>query len=228
MANILLIDDEPELLDLLEAYLAGIHTVRKYETPAEALEEAPLEDIDLAVLDVMMPGMDGFEVCRLLREKYTFPIIMLTARDQDIDKIKGLSLGADDYMVKPFNPMELLARIGAQLRRAGMPSRGGGADRDVLEIRGLRLDTRAHTCHLYGKEIALTPIEFSVLLLLCRNRGEVISSERIFETVWGEIYYEANNTVMVHIQNLRKKLGDTRKRKEYIQTVWGVGYKIEA
>jgi two-component system response regulator VanR len=228
VANILLIDDEPELLDLLEAYLAGIHTVRKYETPAEALEEAPLEDIDLAVLDVMMPGMDGFEVCRLLREKYTFPIIMLTARDQDIDKIKGLSLGADDYMVKPFNPMELLARIGAQLRRAGMPSRGGGADRDVLEIRGLRLDTRAHTCHLYGKEIALTPIEFSVLLLLCRNRGEVISSERIFETVWGEIYYEANNTVMVHIQNLRKKLGDTRKRKEYIQTVWGVGYKIEA
>lgn len=232
MANIMVVDDEVEILDLIEAYLTGdVHTVFKYDNPAGALA-APLEKMDLAILDIMMPGMDGFMLCRKIRERHTFPIIMLTAKDQDADKINGLSLGADDYMVKPFNPLELLARINAQLRRVRISSAPAGADipkedADVLEIRGLRLDTQAHTCTLYGKEVALTPTEFSILLLLCQNKGKVISSEKIFESVWGESYYNGNNTVMVHVQKLRKKLGDNRKQKDYVQTVWGVGYKIE-
>lgn len=229
MANIMIVDDEIEILELIEAYLNGdIHSVYKYSNPADALS-APLETIDLAVLDVMMPGMDGFSLCRKIREHHTFPIIMLTAKDQDTDKINGLSLGADDYMVKPFNPLELLARINAQLRRVRMLSAPAEAANEAseIEIRGLRVDIQAHTCFLYGKEITLTPTEFSILLLLCQNKGKVISSEKIFETIWGEKYFDGNNTVMVHLQKLRKKLGETKKQKDYIQTVWGVGYKIE-
>lgn len=234
MANIMIVDDEVEILELIEAYLVGdVHTVFKYDNPEAALS-SPLASIDLAVLDIMMPGMDGLTLCRKIRERYTFPIIMLTAKDGDYDKINGLSLGADDYMVKPFNPLELLARINAQLRRAQMLSSASEPDHateedhpDLFEIRGLRVDVRAHTCHLYGKEVILTPTEFSILLLLCRNKGNVISSEEIFESAWGEKYFDGNNTVMVHMQRLRKKLGDTKKHKDYIQTVWGVGYKIE-
>jgi len=232
MANIMIVDDEVEILELIEAYLTGdVHTVFKYDNPIDVLS-ASLENIDLAILDIMMPGMDGLTLCRKIRERHTFPIIMLTAKDQDTDKINGLSLGADDYMVKPFNPLELLARINAQLRRARILSAptGNGNTKDnpeLLEIRGLRVDVQAHTCTLYGKEVILTPTEFSILILLCQNKGKVISSERIFESVWGEKYFDGNNTVMVHMQKLRKKLGDTKKRKDYIQTVWGVGYKIE-
>lgn len=231
----MIVDDEVEILELIEAYLTGdIHTVYKYDSPEAALS-APLESIDLAILDVMMPGIDGFTLCRKIRERHTFPIIMLTAKDEDYDKINGLSLGADDYMVKPFNPLELMARINAQLRRVRMLSSAEAeaeAERenscpDVLEIRGLSLNIQAHVCYLYGKEIVLTPTEFSILLMLCRNKGRVISSERLFESIWGDKYFNGNNTVMVHIQKLRKKLGDTKKKKEYIQTVWGVGYKID-
>ena len=234
MANIMIVDDEIEILELIEAYLVGdIHTAFKYDNPETALLSA-LDSIDLAILDVMMPGMNGFTLCRKLRERHTFPIIMLTAKDEDYDKINGLSLGADDYMVKPFNPLELMARVNAQLRRARIFSLSSSQDNEpggfcpnVLEIRGLRIDAQAHTCRLYGKEVILTPTEFSILLLLCQNKGKVISSERIFESVWGEKYFDGNNTVMVHMQKLRKKLGDTKKRKDYVQTVWGVGYKIE-
>lgn len=227
----MVVDDEVEILELIEAYLTGdVHTVYKYDNPETALS-APLDLIDLAILDIMMPGIDGFTLCRRIRENYTFPIIMLTAKDGDYDKINGLSLGADDYMVKPFNPLELMARVNAQLRRVRMLSSAEGmpeADSpDVITIRGLSLDVQAHVCHLYGKEIVLTPTEFSILLMLCRNKGRVISSERIFESIWGDKYFDGNNTVMVHIQKLRKKLGDTKKKKEYIQTVWGVGYKID-
>jgi len=231
MANIMIVDDEVEILELIEAYLTGDgHTVYKYENPLEALV-SPLEHIDLAVLDVMMPDMDGLTLCRKIREKHIFPIIMLTAKDRDTDKISGLLLGADDYMIKPFNPLELLARINAQLRRVKLLSspaeNKNEKDTPVFEIRGLKVDSHAHTCYLYNKEIILTPTEFSILLLLCQNKGKVISSERIFESVWGEKYFDGNNTVMVHIQKLRKKLGDTKKQKDYVQTVWGVGYKID-
>ena len=231
MANVMIVDDEVEILELIEAYLIGdVHTVYKYSNSKNALL-APFESIDLAILDILMPEIDGFTLCRKIRERYTFPIIMLTAKKQDYDKINGLSLGADDYMVKPFNPLELLARVNAQLRRVQMLTaltvENNIVWSDILEIRGLRVDVQAHTCYLYGKEVILTPTEFSILLILCQNKGKVISSERIFKSIWGEKYYDGNNTVMVHMQNLRKKLGDTKKRKDYIQTIWGVGYKIE-
>ena len=197
MANIMLVDDEVEILELIEAYLTGDHMVFKFDNSPDA-PAAPLENINVAILDIMMPGMDGFTLCRKIRERHTFPIIMLIAKGGDTDKIGALTLGADDYMVKPFNPPELPARINAQLRRVRLLSSPDN-NNPVPEIRGLRLDSHAHTCSLYGKEVILTPTEFSVLLLLCQNKGKVISSERIFETVWGEDYYDGNNTVMVHI-----------------------------
>ncbi len=226
MANIMIVDDEIEILDLIEVYLQNAgHNAIKYNHPAQALEN-DLSHIDLAVLDVMMPDIDGFSLCRQLRDKgYTFPIIMLTAKDDDKDKINGLVLGADDYMVKP---QELVARIGAQLRRITKYSAAdaNGHASGIYDINGLVVNEDAHTCTLYGKKIDLTPIEFGILLLLCKNRGKVMSSETIFETVWGEKYLDSNNTVIVHVQNLRHKLEDTGKRKKFIQTVWGVGYKI--
>ncbi|MDL2253733.1 response regulator transcription factor [Ruminococcaceae bacterium OttesenSCG-928-I18] len=229
MAHILVVDDEAEIADLIEVYLQNErHTVTKCTHPQQALE---LEKgiADLAILDVMMPGMDGFELCRRLRHAgENYPIIMLTAKDAAGDKINGLALGADDYMVKPFDPLELIARVNAQLRRANLFSAKGTGEEEVIELSGLELRPKAHTCTLYGKPVDLTPTEFSILLLLCQNRGRVIGSEEIFEAVWREKYLDSNNTVMVHIQKLRKKLGDTAKRKKYIQTVWGVGYKIEA
>lgn len=229
MANIMIVDYEIEILDLIEVYLQNAgHNAIKYNHPAQALEN-DLSHIDLAVLDVMMPDIDGFSLCRQLRDKgYTFPIIMLTAKDDDKDKINGLVLGADDYMVKPFNPQELVARIGAQLRRITKYSAAdaNGHASGIYDINGLVVNEDAHTCTLYGKKIDLTPIEFGILLLLCKNRGKVMSSETIFETVWGEKYLDSNNTVIVHVQNLRHKLEDTGKRKKFIQTVWGVGYKI--
>ena len=228
MANIMIVDDEIDILDLIEVYLQNAgHTAIKYNHPAQALDH-DLSDIDLAVLDVMMPDIDGFSLCRQLREKgYTFPIIMLTAKDDDKDKINVLVLGADDYMVKPFNPQELVARIGAQLRRITKYSAAeANTPCGVYDINGLVVNEEAHTCTLYDKKIDLTPIEFGILLLLCKNRGKVMSSETIFESVWGEKYLDSNNTVIVHVQNLRHKLEDTGKRKKFIQTVWGVGYKI--
>ena len=228
MAHILVVDDEREIADLIELYLKNEqHTVAKFYGPLPALS-LPKNSIDLAILDVMLPDMDGFTLCRRLREAgETCPIIMLTAKDASGDKINGLALGADDYMVKPFNPLELMARVNAQLRRAKVFSAQGGESADVIDVRGLSLCPAAHSCTLYGKELDLTPTEFSILLLLCQNPGRVIGSEEIFESVWKEKYLDSNNTVMVHIQKLRKKLGDTQKRKKFIQTVWGVGYKIE-
>lgn len=228
MAKILLVDDEIEILDLLEYYLSNNqYEVSKHANPQDVIE-MELDDIDCAILDVMMPNINGFELCKLIREKgYTFPIIMLTAKDEDHDKINGLMIGADDYMTKPFNPLEVIARINAQLRRIQI-SKGETKQLDAAyEVKGLQLYSKSHKCLLYGKEIALTNIEFSILLLLMKNKGMVMSSEEIFESVWKEKYYDYNNTVMVHIQSIRKKLNDTQKNKKFIQTVWGVGYKIE-
>lgn len=229
MANILVVDDEKEIVDLIEVYLKNDkHTVHKHYLPQDSFK-ADLEKIDLAILDVMMPQMDGFTLCRHYREQgFKFPIIMLTARDQDTDKITGLVLGADDYMVKPFNPLELSARVNAHLRRRDQYSSSTphSSKSNLYNINGLEVNASAHTCSLYNKEILLTPTEFSILLLLCENKGKVISSEKIFESVWGDKYLDNNNTVMVHIQKLRSKLSDTGKHKKFIETIWGVGYKI--
>lgn len=226
---ILVVDDEKEIADLVEVYLrAENYEVYKCYTAEQALEIIDHYPLDLAVLDVMLPGVSGFEICRHIREKYTYPVIMLTAREQEADKITGLTLGADDYVTKPFRPLELVARVKAQLRRSTQYNRGGAEERGIITVSGLVLNLEKHECFLNEKPLSLTPTEFSILWVLCRNRGRVVSTEELFHTVWGEKYFtSSSNTVMVHIRHLREKLGDSAERPRYIKTVWGVGYKIE-
>ena len=231
MANhILVVDDEAEIADLIEAYLTGENfTVFKFYSAAEALACIQTTRLDLAILDVMLPGMDGFALCRKIREQHTWPIIMLTARDEETDKIAGLTLGADDYVTKPFRPLELMARVKSQLRRYqryNPASQGGEAD--TILCGGLALNVRAHTCLLDEKPLVLTPTEFSILRILLENAGNVVSSEELFHRIWQDEYYsKANNTITVHIRHLREKLGDSMDKPRFIKTIWGVGYKIE-
>lgn len=231
--TILIVDDEKEIADLLGLYLENDgYSVYKCGSGAEALRLIASVKFDLAVLDVMLPDMDGFSICRKLREQYFFPVIMLTAKVGDADKIMGLTIGADDYITKPFNPLEVVARVKTQLRRYvryNMMSASAGTSEPVSEhdIRGLLVNKDTRKCILYGKEIALTPLEFSILWYLCEHRGKVVPSEELFEQVWGEKYLNNNNTVMAHIGRLREKLGEPSKHPKFIKTVWGVGYTIE-
>ena len=230
--NILVVDDEKEIADLVGLYLRNEgYTVSVYNTGREALKSAEEHDYDLAILDVMLPNVDGFSICRKLREKYFYPIIMLTAKVEDLDKIMGLTIGADDYITKPFNPLELIARVKTQLRRYKKYNGGASessASSEEYDINGLYINKETHVCTLYGKPVLLTPREFSILLYLCENKGKVVSSEELFEAVWGEKYIDNNNTVMAHIGRLREKLREPAKNPKLIKTVWGVGYKIES
>ena len=230
--KILVVDDEREIADLVELYLKneGI-AVRKFYNAADALACVRAEELDLAILDVMLPDMDGFTLCARIREEHFWPIIMLTARVEDIDKIMGLTIGADDYITKPFNPLELVARVKTQLRRYTRYNRPEGeaapAQENEHDIRGLVINKDTHKCTLYGKNIALTPIEFGILWYLCERQGRVVSSEELFEAVWGEKYLDNNNTVMAHIGRLREKLGEPPRKPRFVKTVWGVGYQVE-
>lgn len=227
--SIIVVEDEAEIADLLELYLSNDgFAVRKFNNAADALESVEADCPDLVLLDIMLPDADGFSVCRKIREKYFFPIIMLTARTGDDDKIKGLTVGADDYITKPFNPLEVTARVKTQLRRC-MQYNGAAAPKqiDEYDIRGLVINRANHKCALYGKEISLTPLEFSILWYLCENTGRVVSSEELFEKVWGERYLDNNNTVMAHIARLREKLNEPVRKPKFIKTVWGVGYTVE-
>ena len=210
--NILVVDVEKEIADVIALYLQNDeYQVHKFYTGEEALNCIETTKIDLALLDVMLPDIDGFEILKRIREKYTFPVIMLTAKVDYMDKITGLTLGADDYIPKPFNPLELVARVKAQLRRYTQYNDGGKIEGDVNE-----------------RSLTLTPIEFDILWLLCENRGKVISSEELFRKVWKEEYYKnSNNTVMVHIRHLREKMSGPTGKSDFIKTVWGVGYKVE-
>lgn len=175
----------------------------------------------------MLPGMSGFDLCGKIREKYNYPVIMLTAKGEEIDKITGLALGADDYMTKPFRPLELIARVKAQLRRYKRYNTGADDD-DVIAVSGLVLNARTHECYLDEKPLSLTPTEFSILYILCRERGKVVSAESLFHQIWGDEYYsKSNNTITVHIRHLREKMNDSFEKPKYIKTVWGCGYKIE-
>lgn len=228
--KIMIVDDEEEIADLVEVYLKNEgYEVFKFYRAKEALACALEETLDLAVLDVMLPEMDGFTLCQRIREVHLYPIIMLTAKVEDMDKITGLTLGADDYITKPFNPLELVARVKTQLRRYKRynPSEAVPKERDLFEIKGLYISKSNHKCMLNGKEIALTPIEFNILWYLCEHRGNVVSSEELFEAVWGEKYLDNNNTVMAHIARLREKLKEPPRRPKLIKTIWGVGYTIE-
>ena len=177
----------------------------------------------------MLPDVDGFHICRKIRERFYYPIIMLTAKVEDGDKIMGLTIGADDYITKPFNPLELIARVKTQLRRYMRYNNSAVQRQEVHEydIRGLVINKDNHKCLLFGKELQLTPIEFSILWYLCEHQGVVVPSEELFEAVWGEKFYHSNNTVMAHIGRLREKMNEPAKRPKFIKTVWGVGYTIE-
>ena len=230
--KILVVDDEHEIADLVELYLKNEgFAVRKFYNAADALACVRTEELDLAILDVMLPDMDGFTLCARIREEHFWPIIMLTARVEDIDKIMGLTIGADDYITKPFNPLELVARVKTQLRRYTRYNRPEGeaapAQENEHDIRGLVINKDTHKCTLYGKNIALTPIEFGILWYLCEHQGRVVSSEELFEAVWGEKYLDNNNTVMAHIGRLREKLGEPPRKPRFVKTVWGVGYQVE-
>lgn len=228
--NILIVDDEAEITDLLEVYLtAQGYSVFKFYQANGVLACIRKERIDLAILDVMLPDMDGFKLCKAIREDYFFPIIMLTAKIEETDKLQGILLGADDYITKPFQPLELMARVKAQLRRADTYNRAmsGISKEEFYEADGLEVNATTHICTLYGKEIELTPTEFSILLCLFRRRGQVLTSEEIFEEVWGTRYLDSNNTVFVHVARIREKLHENARKPKFIKTVWGVGYKMD-
>ncbi len=226
--EILVVDDEKEIADLVELYLKNDGCiVHKFHNAKDALDFALNGHTDLAVLDIMLPDMDGFELCRKIRETRFFPIIMLTAKVEVSDKILGLTIGADDYITKPFNPLELVARVRTQLRRYTGYNTAEKPRQDIIDINGLIIDKQTHRCELFGEEIALTPIEFSLLWYLAENRNRVVSSEELFENVWGERFLNSNNTVMAHIARLREKLHEPPRNPKIVKTVWGVGYKIE-
>ena len=229
--TILVVDDEKEIADLVELYLkAENYQVYKCYTSEQALEIVDSQALDLAILDVMLPGISGFEICRHIREKHTYPVIMLTAREQEIDKITGLTLGADDYVTKPFRPLELVARVKAQLRRFTHYNKTGEErESDTVTVSGLVLNRETHECTLNEKPLALTPTEFSILWVLCQSRGKVVSTEELFHEVWGEKYFaSSSNTVMVHIRHLREKIEINPSEPRYLKVVWGLGYKMEA
>ena len=227
--DILVVDDERAIADLVEVYLRNEgYTVHKFYTGQEALDCVEHTRLDLAILDVMLPDLDGFTLCQRIREKYLFPILMLTAKVEDMDKITGLTLGADDYITKPFNPLELVARVKSQLRRYTRYNQAAPAGPvQEYDFRGLQISQLTHKCVLFGEELSLTPLEFSILWYLCQHRGQVVSSEALFEAVWGERYFESNNTVMSHIARLREKMHEPSRKPKFIKTVWGVGYTIE-
>jgi DNA-binding response OmpR family regulator len=230
--RVLIVDDEREIAELIEIYLRneGFQTAIACDGE-QALEMYERDPFDLVVLDIMMPRMDGLELCRKLRKDQNVPILMVSAKTQDMDKIMGLMTGADDYMAKPFNPMELIARVRSLLRRSYQYSKpeGPGSGRDVskeLRLGQLRIDKLSHTADVDGRSLQLTSTEFGILYLLASQPGRVFSAEDIFQQVWKEKYFESNNTVMVHISKLRDKL-EKELGEKLIVTVWGVGYKIE-
>jgi two-component system response regulator VanR len=228
--KILVVDDEQSIADLIEVYLKSEnYQVLKFYNGQDALQCIENETVDLALLDVMLPDVNGFSVCQQIREKHNFPIIMLTAKDEEIDKITGLTLGADDYITKPFRPLEMVARVKAQLRRFTKYNQAEPVpEENCIVFSGLVLNKDKHECILNEKPLSLTPTEFSILWVLASNRGRVVSSEELFLQVWGDKYFTgSNNTVMVHIRHLREKMHDSAENPQYIKTVWGVGYKIE-
>ena len=227
--KILVADDEKEIRDLLEIYLLNEgYKVVKAKDGQEALDIIENEDVDLLVLDIMMPKVNGIEVCKKVRQNKNMPILMLSAKSEDMDKIQGLMTGADDYMTKPFNPLEFTVRVKALLWRSYyLNNNNSSEESDLINVGSLTIDKTRHRVVADGEEISLTAREFDILYLMASNKGRVFSSEEIFEKVWKEKYFQSNNTVMVHISRLRDKLDKHLNGEKIIHTVWGVGYKIE-
>lgn len=227
MEKILIIEDDPDIRRILKIYLEGeSYEVWEAENGAEAMKQLAKQP-DLVILDLMLPDIDGLSICKSIRQKYLYPVIMVTAKDADRDKILGLSYGADDYITKPFNPLEVVARVKAQLRRYKEYSENT-VDTDTIYYKGLILNKKSKKISINGSEIKLTPTEFKILEVLLERKGEVLSGEELFHLIWEDDYYsKSTNTVTVHIRNLREKMGDSFEKPEYIKTVWGVGYIIE-
>jgi len=231
--KILVVDDEKEIADLSEVYLQNENLeVYKFYSGAEALACIENTELDLAILDIMLPDINGLSICQTVRNKgYTYPVIMLTAKDEEADKITGLTFGADDYITKPFRPLELVARVKAQLRRYKKynTTQSNPASKTAIEHNELIMNIKTHECLLNGGSLSLTPTEFSILRILLERRGSVVSAEELFHEIWQDEYYtKNNNTIAVHILHLREKMNDTAENPKYIKTVWGVGYKIES
>ncbi|MEK4427268.1 response regulator transcription factor [Solibacillus sp. FSL K6-1523] len=227
MLKILIVDDDKEIRNLIAVYLEneGMET-EKAEDAMEALKMLEKSAFDLIILDIMMPKMDGIQACMKIREERSMPIIMLSAKSEDMDKIQGLAAGADDYLSKPFNPLELIARVKSQLRRYKKYNAEPVVDKSILEIGELTVNTNTRQVWVQKKEVRLTPKEFDILELLARNKGIVLSVAKIYEAVWKEDFFKSDNTVMVHITKIRDKIEVEPKRPIYIKTIWGVGYKI--
>lgn len=225
--NVLVVDDEEEIRDAIEIYLKSENiNVFKAKDGIEALMTLEEKEIHLIILDLMMPRMDGIKATFKIREKNNIPIIMLSAKSEDTDKVLGLNVGADDYITKPFNPVELIARVKSQLRR--YINLGNYKDNEnEINIRGLILDKDTKTVKVDEEEVRLTSIEYKILELLMDNKGRVFSIEEIYERVWNEPAYNAENTVTVHIRRIREKIEINPKEPKYLKVVWGIGYKIE-
>ena len=231
--NILVVDDEKEIADVVEIYLLNQgYKVFKANNGLEGMKIVDKEDIHLAIIDMMMPVMDGATMIMKLREKHNFPVIILSAKSEEVDQIMGLNIGADDYVNKPFKPLELLARVNSQLRRdtkymnISDGDAGEKEDEGLYIIGGLELNENKRTVSVDDKPVKITPIEFKILNLLMKNPGRVFSSEEIYEKVWNENAINTD-TVMVHIRNIREKIELDSKKPKYLKVVWGVGYKID-
>lgn len=227
--TILIADDDEEIAELVQIYLNNDgYRVLIANDGVECLDMLKANpEIKLIVLDIMMPKLNGLDVCKTIRKTSNIPIIMLSAKAEDMDKIIGFGTGADDYLTKPFNPLELVARVKSQLKRYTVLDMGGKEDKDIIHIQQLTINRNSHTVKKGEKNISLTPIEFDILYLLSSNKGKVFSTDEIFEKVWNEKVYEVNNTVMVHIRRLREKIEEDSRSPKILKTVWGVGYKIE-
>ena len=228
--KILVVDDEKEIAELIEIHLMSQdYDVQKAKNGVDALKLLDESHYDLVLLDVMMPKMDGKETLKKIREKYNIPVIMVTAKTSEKDKVEGLTLGADDYVTKPIKPLELIARVKAQLRRFTVfnPNKPSIEEPDEITIRNLYVNKVTHEVKVDDEQIKLTKIEFDILFLLAKNPNKVFSTEEIFENVWKEKNFDATNNVMVHIRRLRNKLKEETREEKIITTVWGVGYKIE-
>ena len=243
MYNILVCDDDKEIVDAIEIYLTqeGYHVLKAYDG-MQAIQMLEREEIQLLIIDVMMPKLDGIRATLKIREKSSIPIIILSAKSEDVDKILGLNIGADDYVTKPFNPVELLARVKSQLRRylelvarvksqlrrytklGNLPADDG---ENVYQVGGLLVNDDLKEVSVEGEPVKLTPIEYNILLLLVKNPGKVFSIEQIYESIWNEEAIGADNTVAVHIRHIREKIEINPKEPRYLKVVWGIGYKIE-
>ena len=228
MTKILVCDDDKEIVDAIEIYLMqeGFETVKAYDGE-QALAALKTEDIRLIILDIMMPRLDGIHATLKIRENSSIPIIILSAKSEDADKILGLNIGADDYITKPFNPLELIARVKSHLRRYTKLDNLNEEISNVYQVGGLVMNDDTKEVTVDGESVKLTPIEYNILLLLVKNQGRVYSIEQIYENIWEEEAIGADNTVAVHIRHIREKIEINPKEPRYLKVVWGVGYKIE-